>query len=78
MKFPDRVLELEIGIESDKELLAGLVHECPVMLEGIIEQKRGAKLSSLRRGSVGPTLNEQERIGIGFEASRSYQVILFL
>lgn len=43
MKFPDRVLTLieqEIGRESDKELLAGLVHECPVMLEGIIGQKR--------------------------------------
>lgn len=33
MIFPDRVLTLieqEIGIESDKELLARLVHECPV------------------------------------------------
>ena len=52
MKFPDRVLTLieqEIGIESDKELLAGLVHECPVMLEGIIGQKRSWATNGSRK-----------------------------
>ena len=52
MKFPDRVLTLieqEIGIESDKELLAGLVHECPDMLEGIIGQKRSSAANGSRK-----------------------------
>ena len=52
MKFPDRVLTLieqEIEIESNKELLAGLVHECPVMLEGIIGQKRSWAANGSRK-----------------------------